>query len=159
MAAIKKSIALIGYGNDLCSDDGVGQKIANTVATWGLENLQTYAVHQLTPELAETIARVDAVIFADAYPAGEETAVKVIELTASELTQGIAHSLDPRSLLGLAQKLYDRLPQAWMVAVPAVNFELGESFSPVTESAMVKALEEIDDLLAIINNISRLIIR
>lgn len=153
MTAIKRSIALIGYGNDLRSDDGAGQKIANLVATWGLENLRTYAVHQLMPELAEIISRVDAVIFVDAYPAAEETGVKVVELTASECSQGITHSLDARSLLGLTQKLYDRLPQAWMVAVPAVNFELGESFSPVTESGIINALKLIDDLIARINNL------
>jgi hydrogenase maturation protease len=148
MTAIKRSIALIGYGNDLRSDDGVGQTIANLVATWGLENVRTYAVHQLTPELAEIIAGVDAVIFVDAYPAGEETKVKFIELTASECSQEIAHALDPRSLLGLSQKLYDRLPKAWIVAIPAVNFEFGESFSPVTESAMFNAGKLIEDLIA-----------
>jgi hydrogenase maturation protease len=153
MTPIKRSIALIGYGNDLRSDDGVGQKIANLVATWGLENVRTYAVHQLTPELAETIARVDAVIFVDAYLGGEETKVKFIELTASERSQGIAHSLDPRSLLGLTQKLYDRVPKAWIIAVPGVNFELGESFSPVTESAMFNAFKLIDDLIARIQNL------
>ncbi|NJM63028.1 MAG: hydrogenase maturation protease [Oscillatoriales cyanobacterium RU_3_3] len=153
MIAITRSIALIGYGNDLRSDDGVGQKIANLVATWELENFRTYAVHQLTPELAEIIAGVDAVIFVDAYPAGEETKVKFIELTASECSPGIAHALDPRSLLGLTQKLYDRLPQAWMVAVPGVNFELGESFSPVTESAMFNAFKFIDNLIARIQNL------
>ena len=41
--------------------------IAREVAAWGLVEVRTLAVHQLTPELAAELAHADAAIFVDAY--------------------------------------------------------------------------------------------
>jgi Ni,Fe-hydrogenase maturation factor len=71
------AILLIGYGNELRSDDGIGQRVSNLIASWKLENLYTLCVHQLTPELAEILVNFDVAIFVDAYPATVEQDVQV----------------------------------------------------------------------------------
>ena len=61
-----KTILVIGYGNDLRSDDAVGQKVANAIAAWKLPQVTSLCVHQLTPELASFLATAELAIFIDA---------------------------------------------------------------------------------------------
>jgi len=56
---------LIGIGNRLRSDDGIGYRIAETLRAED-SPMQVLAVQQLTPELAEPIAAAAAVLFVDA---------------------------------------------------------------------------------------------
>jgi Ni,Fe-hydrogenase maturation factor len=116
-------------------------------ARLAIANVSTFCVHQLTPELAEILAKVDIAIFVDAYPATAEQTVRVcpIELTHTNVTMG--HSSNPSYLLTLTQTLYGCSPQAWWVMVPGVNFELGDSLSPVAQQGVEIALEKIDDLI------------
>src|SRR5689334_19250278 len=65
---------VIGYGNPLRGDDGVGwvaaQRLAHRVDQ---EHVATMAVHSLTPELAAALRHAELVIFIDAaegQPAG-----------------------------------------------------------------------------------------
>lgn len=71
-ASLCPSFLIIGYGNELRSDDGVGQRVSDTVATWKLPNVRALSVFQLTPELTENLATVNVAIFVDAYPILEE---------------------------------------------------------------------------------------
>ncbi|MEB3827455.1 hydrogenase maturation protease [Phormidium sp. CCY1219] len=146
------SVLAIGYGNDLRSDDGLGQRVAERVASWQLPQVRSLAVHQLTPELAEPLSEADVAIFIDAYPATETQQVQVVKLDCPHTLSGVGastldHSSDPRSLLTLAEALYGHAPQAWFVAIPATNFEFGESFSPTAQRAMGDALTQIDRLI------------
>ncbi|MBR8833388.1 MAG: hydrogenase maturation protease [Stigonema ocellatum SAG 48.90 = DSM 106950] len=141
------AILLIGYGNDLRSDDAVGQRVSDLIASWKLVNLCTLCVRQLTPELADLLAKVDVVIFVDAYPATVEQNVQVcpIELTHTNVTMG--HSSNPSYLLTLTQALYGYSPQGWWITIPGVNFELGESLSPVAQRGIEIALQIIYQLI------------
>lgn len=147
LKTINTSVVLIGYGNDLRTDDGVGKRIAETVARWGVPNVESLAVHQLTPELAATLAECHTAIFVDAYPASEDAGVQVVKLQPAASSPSIGHTGDPQALLALTQKLYGHCPKAWLIAVPAVNFDLGETLSLTTELGMSDALEEIDYLV------------
>ncbi len=142
------SVLVIGYGNTLRSDDGVGQQVATLVDQWELPYIRSYAVHQLTPELAAELATVQRAIFIDAYP--ESTTVQVHPLTdeVPETTNCLGHTSNPRSLLTLAKQVYGVAPAAWWVLIPAVNFDFGEEFSPTTEAAIAVALEKIKQLVS-----------
>ncbi|MGA1285390.1 MAG: hypothetical protein ACO34J_15215 [Prochlorothrix sp.] len=59
---------IIGYGNTLREDDGVGYCMAEAIAQWNLTGIESKAVHQLTPDLAAHLAEVDRVIFIDVFP-------------------------------------------------------------------------------------------
>ena len=60
------SLLVIGYGNTLRRDDGVGPKLADAVAALGLTGVRTLACALLTPELAEAVSQAQRVIFVDA---------------------------------------------------------------------------------------------
>lgn len=138
---------MIGYGNSLRSDDGVGQEVARQIAAWGLPNVEAIAVHQLTPELVESLAKADVAIFIDAYLATAEQSIQVrpLVLAKSGITTG--HWCEPPILLAMTQALYGYRPQAWWVMVPGADFELGDSLSPITQKAIESALQHIEHLI------------
>lgn len=141
---VNHQFLVIGYGNDLRSDDGVGQRVADEVASWAIPNLRSLAVHQLTPELAELIASMQTVIFVDAYPVAQGgKIVQVCQLKVEADSLNLGHISNPPSLLALAQLLYNHAPPAWLVTVPAVNFELGENLSEIAQQGLAAALEQI----------------
>lgn len=148
LQSLRHSVAVIGYGNELRSDDAIGPQVARAVEGWGVPSVHSLAVHQLTPELAETLAETDMAIFVDACADPAEKGVRVVPLEPAGAGASIGgHTSDPRTLLALAGLLYGRAPQAWLVTVPGVNFDLGEALSPVAENGMADALEEIDYLI------------
>lgn len=146
-------IVVIGYGNTLRSDDAAGQIVAQEVEQKKWENVRSLAVHQLTPELAADLSSCELVIFVDAYVAKDKEGVEVRQLSiaddflTNESPWSFGHTGDGRSLLVLCQALYDRVPQAYWVLVPAINFEFGEQQSPVTERGIIEALATLEQLI------------
>jgi len=143
---LRQSVLVIGYGNPLRSDDGVGQQIANDIASWRMPNVEAIAVHQLTPELAEQLAETDIVIFVDVYPSQtDEVQVHPLTLAQSGVTTG--HYCAPDVLLSTTESIYGHHPQAWWVMVPGENFELGESLSLIAKQGIEEALNTIERLI------------
>jgi hydrogenase maturation protease len=147
-----KKILIIGYGNPLRSDDGAGQKVAE--AFFGHNEIEAIATHQLTPELAETIAQFEEIYFVDAAPI---QTLKIQSITANINDLEFGHFVDPKTLLNLTETLYHQSPQAYLVLIPAINFELGETFSPLTQIGIAEAihfLHNVNDL----NNLNKQVI-
>ncbi|OCQ98730.1 hydrogenase maturation protease [Nostoc sp. MBR 210] len=141
------TVMVIGYGNDLRSDDGIGQRIADEIASWHLSAVKSLAVHQLTPELADALANAELAIFVDAYVPSESFDVQVQSLSPAVDHAIAGHTADPQSLLALTRILYGHCPPALWVTVPAVNFEFGDRFSEITETGKAIALGKIMQIL------------
>ncbi|WP_416669881.1 hydrogenase maturation protease [Egbenema bharatensis] len=144
-------ILVIGYGNPLRSDDGIGPQIAETLESWHLPQVQTIAVHQLTPELAALLVQFDGVIFVDAslhrnsqtIPQISIEPIQFASFPDSPPSSLIGHLSDPRSLLTLTQALYHQVPQAWWMMVPGVNFEVGDQLSGIGKQNVDIALHQL----------------
>ncbi len=132
---------LIGYGSLLRRDDGVGQRIAAEVADWELPGVRSLPRHQLTPELAESLAYVDLALFVDASWQGTEVSIEPLSADSGPTVMG--HYLTPSSLLGMTQWLYDSCPQAWLISIPGEEFGLGEALSESVEEAMTQVLRQL----------------
>jgi hydrogenase maturation protease len=143
----ERGILVIGYGNELRSDDGLGPRVATAVDRWGLPGVTVITPHQLTPELSEPVSQAEAVIFVDAS-VDAPYRVQVRSLPISEAVPRIAHSLMPSALLTLARDLFGRHPRAWWVTIPASDLSVGEDLSPQAQQAMMEALGAIKELLA-----------
>ncbi|BAZ33178.1 hypothetical protein NIES4074_56880 [Cylindrospermum sp. NIES-4074] len=144
---MKGTVMVIGYGDDLRSDDGIGQRVANAIESWRLSTVQSLAVHQLTPELAATLASADLAIFVDASTKAEAVDVQVRSLLPPVTHLVNEHLADPRSLLALTQSLYGHCPAAWWVTIPGINFEFGDRISPTAEQGIAIALVKIIHIL------------
>jgi hydrogenase maturation protease len=143
-----ETVLVVGYGNTLRGDDGVGRQVADAVAAWGLAHVRALSVHQLTPELAEPLAHARLALFVDACLGGTENSLRVQILEPMASAAALGHAVDPRLLLALARALYGRCPPARLITVPGLNFDLGEGLTPFGESGRKAALHEISMLLA-----------
>jgi hydrogenase maturation protease len=144
---------VIGYGNTLRGDDGVGPRAAGVVEGWGLPGVRALAIPQLTPELAEAISTARLAVFVDACLASSEgdpwvevTPIKPIQ-DSSSLATSSNHSSDPRRLLALANRVYGRCPPAWLVSISAEVFGIGEEISPRAARGLDVAFAQIAAIL------------
>ena len=140
---------IIGYGNTLRSDDGAGQIVANHMATWNLPNVRSLAVHQLTPELAEDIANADIVIFVDVVVSSKQNSekIEIIILEDDDKYLNFGHTENPRSLLYLSKIIYNKIPKAYWILIPAINFEFGEKISDITKKGIKQSLKKIESII------------
>jgi len=137
-------VLILGYGNSLRRDDGAGLLLAEKLERLWMDagvEVKCLLVHQLTPDLAEEISRqgLDSVVFVDArVVAGppDDLTIHLEPLEPSEMSLSPGHQSDPGSLLLIARELFGRVPTAWLVTVPGVDFGLGESLSPVAQEAL-----------------------
>lgn len=138
-------LLIIGYGNTLRSDDGVGPKVAEAAAGLNLPGARTLSCGLLTPELADPVAHADAVVFVDAaIDAPRE--VQLRQLQAAESSQLLAHAADPRTLLALARDVFGHAPPAWWLTIPAENLSIGEELSPRAQRGFETAMEMLKTL-------------
>lgn len=149
----RHSTLIIGWGCDLRCDDGVGQVVAQQLAKSPPSDTCVMPMHQLSPDLAYDIAQYNRIIFIDAYPAEEGACVRAKRLQrlsySSKMTEplGMVHSASPNDLCDLARTLYGKQSEAWVVAVPAFDFSIGESLSPGTQSAVNEAVDRVFEIL------------
>ncbi len=136
------NVLVIGYGNELRSDDGVGPKAAAAIAANNLPGFRAISCHQLTPELADAISKAGTVVFVDAaMDASSEISFRPI--VPAEETQVMTHTADPKSLLVLARDVFAHCPTAWWLTIPVQNMEFGEELSPLAARGFARAVEEI----------------
>ena len=144
------SILIIGYGNNLRSDDGVGRYLAEIIDQQELPLVKTLSVHQLTPELVLEITESKAVIFIDAT-ASLTDEITLQSLEPSQDKTRLGHTSNPEQLLSLCKNLYHKCPSAWLLTIPTNNFEFGETFSDLTQNAIAPALVILTQLIKILS--------
>jgi hydrogenase maturation protease len=139
-------ILIVGYGNPLRCDDGVGWRAAEALSrSLPFPEIEILIRQQLAPELADNLRYADLVFFIDAAHAG-----KPGELTCEPLTsqQGItgSHQLSPSHLLALAQQLYGATPRAFAVSLCGECFEHGSTISATVEAGLPKLIALVENL-------------
>ena len=134
---------VIGIGNELRGDDAVGPRLVDDVEP--ANGLETMSVHQLTPEMADRLSRVNRVLFVDAAVDRGEVCLERIEPAQ---TRGIGHAVSPGALLGWTQFAFGRRPEAWLLAVPAGSFGVGDPISPEVSGLLPEAKEKMNAWLS-----------
>ncbi len=132
---------VIGYGNTLRGDDGVGPRVAEQVAAF--TGVRSLSVQQLAPELAAELAAADRVWFVDAWVGGLEP--RLTFLTANSALPVTDHGWTPEVLLHLSQTLYGAKPLAAQLLIPAVQFDYGETLSAIAQAGLDWAVQIIQD--------------
>jgi hydrogenase maturation protease len=136
---------VIGYGNVLRHDDGVGPKVVEAVEELHLPDVRTLISQQLSPEHAEPISQARMVIFVDAAVDAPRE-VQLRKLEPNESSQLMAHAADPRTMLALARDVFGHCPEAWWLTIPAVKLGFGEDLSPEAQRGFETAIAEIKRL-------------
>jgi len=146
-------LLVIGYGNTLRSDDGVGKVVVERLeAKRPSADLQFLACHQLLPEHAELLSQADRVIFIDAAAGAPPGAIAVRELTAvSEDNPALIHDITPQTLLAYAQLLYGRAPEAYLITVNGYSFAYGDSLTKEMTAVLPKLLFQVVESIGDLN--------
>ena len=143
-------VVVVGYGNALRTDDGLGWYAADRLASdprlTGVTVLQR---HQLMPELALDISAAVLVVLVDAsheLPPGAVTVTQVER--ASDATTTWSHHLSPPSVVALAHELYGRAADVFLVRCGVESFEMGDRLSPAVATALPKVVDAVVELIA-----------
>lgn len=137
---------IVAIGNDARQDDGLGWAFAKAVETDGRFAGSIEYRYQLQVEDAELIAGYDSILFVDAskavLPAGFEyqQLAPALEFTFS------THALSPASVLALCQQVYERSPDAWLMAISGEAWELQFGLSAAGARHLEAALEHFFNL-------------
>lgn len=141
-----RALLVIGYGNTLRGDDGVGPRVAEAVEALHLPGVRTLVCQQLSPEHAAPIALADTVIFVDAAVDAPDE-VQFRRLEPGDTSQLMAHAADPRTMLALSRDVFGHVPQAWWLTIPAENMEFSEELTPAAQHGRAEAVKKIQSFL------------
>lgn len=141
-------VLIVGIGNPLRSDDGVGllvaQELLRELPAHG--DIQVIATQQLTPEIAEFASRAERVIFVDAACGGEPGSIAYRKILPGESPGDYSHELSPVVILKLAERLYGRCPPAHLITVAGANFETGDTLSAAVRAAIPALKAKIEQM-------------
>ncbi len=135
-------LLVIGYGNTLRSDDGVGPRVADAVAALALPGVRAQAFPLLTPELADPVSQARVVVFVDAAVDAPRE-VQMRKLAPADTSQIMAHSASPATLLALARDVFGHCPEAWLLTIPVEDLGIGEALSPLAQRGFEIAVREV----------------
>jgi hydrogenase maturation protease len=136
---------VVGYGNPIRSDDGVGWHVARLLqGDRRLAGADVLACHQLTPELVVDMARADVVVLVDASTAPPGSiSVEAVDGSAGAGRPGWTHHLDPNGLVELTKRLYGRAPSTSVVSVGAASLDAGDRLSPTVEGCLAAVVDAV----------------
>jgi hydrogenase maturation protease len=148
--ADESRVLVIGIGNPLRGDDGFGWAVIDHLSQTAQSDTVTLcAVHQLTPELAESLCNASLAIFVDASVEGTPGDLRSYPITPSETLSSVgSHHYDPSELLTLTKTFYDYCPPAIAIAATAIDFPLSETLSPTLAAQVPVACEMIQELIS-----------
>ena len=135
------------------SDDGVAWRAADAFASEFPEHaVDIHRLHQLTPELADTVRNYRSVVFVDAASCDgsltEPGTIRVEEILAGASEPArFSHVLSPKRVLDLAAQLYGASPRTFVVTVAGETFNHGDSLSPAVARAVPELIARIAELV------------
>lgn len=141
-------LLVIGYGNPLRGDDGVGQIAARRLLERPLAaQVEVLLCHQLTPELAWPISRADSVIFIDAGTEQPPGAVECRQIEPLEAAGALTHSASPPALLAGALELYGARPRALLVSIGVDSLAYREQLSEPVSAALQEVVGLVERII------------
>jgi hydrogenase maturation protease len=130
---------LVGIGNSGRKDDGLGWKFAGLVSGSGKTLIDCEYRYQLQVEDVLTVSRYDKVIFVDATHDEPKDGFELKPCRAAEHYFYSSHMQSPETILYLAKELYNKEPEAFILAITGKQWGLGTSLSPEAERNLQKA--------------------
>lgn len=144
---------VVGYGNTLRGDDGLGPLIAEKLADTRLPGdveVRILSLPQLDISLVTELRDVDAVVFADARQDAEDDPIKLERIAAGEaspIAGHTTHTMGIAALLHLVQAWYGRHPDCYLVMPRGIDFSIGMRISPTGRKNAALAVAAIARIL------------
>jgi len=140
---------VIGYGNSLRGDDGIGWVAAEQLAeSLPDSQVRVFVRQQLMLELAPQIAESDRLILIDAAANGIAGHVSVEKIEPADASsETFSHHLKPATLLACAKQLYGSSPETWLVSIGGESFECSDQLSPTVAAKVPEVLTRVRELI------------
>jgi hydrogenase maturation protease len=142
-------ILVIGYGNTLRQDDGLGWIAAHQLqAQHASPQITFITCHQLTMDLAEALSTAEIAILVDAQKGDPPGQISEQIIAADQtLVDTMHHHMEPPALLAYTQALYRQAPLTHLFTITAASFGFGEELSPAVQAALPDLLTQINRVI------------
>jgi hydrogenase maturation protease len=138
---------VVGYGNPLRGDDGIGWHAAAALAADPRPaDTDVLTRHQLTPELAEDIATARVAVLIDACLGDTPGWVSIREVAPAPGASW-SHHLRPEDVVGLAHALFGAAPQVLLVTVTGAHFGFSTQLSPAVSNCVSRVVTIVEAAL------------
>lgn len=131
---------IIGYGNPLRGDDGLGWHAAGQLRMMKLKDADVLTLHQLTPELAEDASRAELVIFLDASETGTPGEWRNETVLPEAGPQAFTHHASPAGILSNAGALFGNTPKGLLFTMTGESFDYREGLSATVAARLPEML-------------------
>src|SRR6476660_3058029 len=122
------TICIVGVGNTIRADDGIGNYICNAIEQMQIPGVNTMIVHQLDAELVEDLLHFDHVLITDASVEGKEADLyNLLPNDGPPLSS--SHHLNAAMLAALSEKVYGIKMSLFICAVRGHDFNIGDAIS------------------------------
>jgi hydrogenase maturation protease len=157
--ASSRRVLIVGFGNTLRRDDGVGVRAAELLAAdprLAARQVEVRTAYQLLPEMALDMGAVSLVIFVDADLRGLPGSIEVRPIVADAPRSDAdaraepgasSHHVGGGELVALASALTGRRPEAVTIGIGVADTELGEGLSAAVEAALPRVVQVVADLV------------
>ncbi len=137
---------VVGIGNPLRSDDGVGSHIVQKIQEKHIPGVKTLVCQQLNIELLEEVGKYKKILLIDASFLGEGMSLRKVN-SAKDDQAVSSHHLTPEFFLMLAKKLYHWNDNLYLCSIRGRSFEMGQQLSPEVQRLVPQAIDEVHALL------------
>ena len=137
---------VIGYGNTLRCDDGVGIHVAQAIEKEGFDGVEVRTCQQLHMDLVSEFGDYDRIILADASVDGEEVEMRKIRPTSQNFMAS-SHHLGPELLLRLSEITHFGEPELYLCMVRGRCFDYGDQLSEEAKGRARSAIVKLKILL------------
>jgi len=134
------NILVIGIGNPLRSDDGVGPYIADCIEARGLKGVKVWVTQQLMMEDLERMLEFKRVILVDASVNDHVLDFRLIEdITANNISS--SHHLSAETFVSLANNIYHKKLKLHLCSIKGISFDVGNKISPIVLKKAQEAIQ------------------
>lgn len=145
------NILVYGYGNPGRQDDGLGKALIDLAEEWlsqnQNDNISLDVNYQLQVEDVTEIYDKDLIIFVDASMREDIEDFSFERVEPDPRANFSMHSVSPAYILALCEKIYGKLPPAYLLHVRGYEWELSEPISSAAQNNMQKAWSSLREIL------------
>lgn len=138
-----KNTLVIGIGNPLRCDDGVGPYVADCIEAKDLKHVHVWVTQQLHLEDLEAMLKFGKIILVDASIAGPPVNFYQVKISKEQTMASSSHHLSTETFVNLARSIYNQDLPMHLCSIRGNNFEIGDKIS----SEVLKRAQEAVELI------------
>ena len=124
-----KKVLIVGIGNPLRSDDGVGPYVADCIEAKGLDGVTVWVTQQLNMEDLERMLGFARVILVDASLNGVGVDLHPVQKPSGQLMAS-SHHMSAEVFVSLAESIYHQDLPMHLCSIKGNSFDVGNKISP-----------------------------